>query len=165
MSQPPESVMRAAKRFRWEGAHRLAEHEGACRSLHGHSYRMTVELEGSVSASGMVLDFQEIKKRVAPLVEAWDHATLVAAHDQELLQIVQHAGWKHFVFPANTTSEHIAQYVADHLCVEHGEHLHRAGVQGVRVRLTETETCYAEAERLVEAPVVAGDGAAREAAL
>lgn len=157
--------MRAAKRFRWEAAHRLPDHEGACRSLHGHSYRMTVGLEGSVGASGMVMDFQKVKKMVAPLVAAWDHATLVAGHDQELLQIVQQAGWKHFVFPANTTSEHIAQYVADHLGVEHGGRLSEAGIQRVRVRLTETETCYAEAERLVEAPAVMGNGTAREAVL
>lgn len=98
--------VRIAKRFRWEAAHRLPEHQGACRSLHGHSYRMTVEVEGSIGASGMVMDFQEVKMMAAALVEVWDHATLVAAHDQELLQIVQQARWKHFVFPANTTSEH-----------------------------------------------------------
>lgn len=155
--------MRVAKQFRWEAAHRLPYHNGACRSLHGHSYRMTVEVEGLVGEGEMVLDFQVIKRMVAPLVEAWDHATLVAAHDEELLRIVQAVGWKHFVFSADTTSEHLAQYVADHLGVEHGERLGKAGVRRVRVRLAETETCYAEAERLIEVPAAVGDGAAGEA--
>lgn len=157
--------MRVAKRFRWEAAHRLPEHQGACRSLHGHSYRMTVEVEGSVGASGMVMDFQEIKQVVLPLVEAWDHATLVANHDQELLQIVRQAGWKHFVFPADTTSEHLAQYVADHLWVGHRGALRDLGVQRVRVRLAETETCYAEAAQDIEVPALTGDRARGEAIL
>ncbi|MEO1074395.1 MAG: 6-carboxytetrahydropterin synthase [Bacteroidota bacterium] len=160
-----ERQLRAGKRFRWEAAHRLPHHSSDCRSLHGHSYRMTVEVEGTVGADGMVLDFQAIKKMVAPLVQAWDHATLVAAHDEELLQIVKQVGWKHFVFPADTTSEHLAQYVAGYLCTEYRERLNKAGVQRVRVRLAETKTCYAEAERLLEAPVAVGDRTTGEATL
>ena len=34
--------MKVAKRFRWEGAHRLPWHAGLCRHLHGHSYALTV---------------------------------------------------------------------------------------------------------------------------
>ena len=77
---------------------------------------MTLEVEGHVGEDGMVLDFGEVKRVVMPLVEAWDHATLVAENDKELLQIVRQVGWKHFVFPAGPTSEHLAKYVAEHLC-------------------------------------------------
>lgn len=111
---------------------------------------MTVEVEGGVGSGGMVLDFQEIKRAVRPLVDAWDHATLVSEHDDELLDIARQAGWKHFVFPDDTTSEHLAQFVADYLFQKREELLRRAGITRVRVRLAETETCYAEAERAVE---------------
>ncbi len=75
--------MKIAKRFRWEAAHRLPWHEGLCRNLHGHSYRMTVELEGEPDARGMVLDFKHLKRVLKPLVDAWDHAILVAESDAE----------------------------------------------------------------------------------
>jgi 6-pyruvoyltetrahydropterin/6-carboxytetrahydropterin synthase len=138
---------RVAKRFRWEAAHRLPGHAGLCRHLHGHSYRMTIEILGEIGADGMVMDFQDIKRMVGPLIDAWDHATLVAEQDQELLEILQRTGWKHYVMPTETTAEHVASYAADHVCSQGGDVLRRAGVRHVRVRLEETETSYAEVER------------------
>lgn len=143
--------MTVAKRFRWEAAHRLPWHDGPCDNLHGHSYRMTVELEGTPDARGMLIDFQDVKRALKPLVDAWDHAILVAATDDELLQIAEQAGWRHAVLPCDTTAENLATHVAEYLCREGGEVLRAHNVNTVRVRLAETETCYAEAERRVPA--------------
>ena len=38
--------MKIAKEFRWEMGHRLPEHFGLCKNIHGHSYKMVVEFEG-----------------------------------------------------------------------------------------------------------------------
>ena len=141
--------MKIAKRFRWEAAHRLPWHEGVCCNLHGHSYRMVVELEGEPDARGMLLDFKHLKKALTPLVDAWDHATLVASDDVELLGIVQHTGWKHAVLPFDTTAENLSAYVAHHLCETAADLLQAHGIRVVRVRVAETETCYAEAEQAV----------------
>lgn len=138
--------MRVSKRFRWEGAHRLPWHEGLCCNLHGHSYLMEVVVEGPVGERGMVIDFHDVKAVIKPLVQAWDHATFVAHDDDELLGIVKQTGWKHYVLPFDSTSENLAQYVADHLCRESAETFARIGVTGVRVRVEETQTCYAEVE-------------------
>ncbi|NBB74422.1 MAG: 6-carboxytetrahydropterin synthase [Bacteroidetes bacterium] len=143
--------MTVAKRFRWEAAHRLPWHEGPCDNLHGHSYRMTVELEGTPDARGMLVDFQDVKQALKPLVDAWDHAILVAETDRELRQIVEQTGWKHAVLPCDTTAENLSAHVAEHLCTEAGAMLRANEVEIVRVRLAETETCYAEAERRVAA--------------
>ena len=143
--------MTVAKRFRWEAAHRLPWHDGPCDNLHGHSYRMTVELEGTPDERGMLIDFQEVKRALKPLVDAWDHAILVAETDTELLQIAEQTGWKHAVLPCDTTAENLSAYVTEHLCAEAGEMLRANDVDTVRVRLAETETCYAEAERRVAA--------------
>ncbi|GIV60009.1 6-carboxytetrahydropterin synthase [Rhodocaloribacter litoris] len=144
--------MKVAKQFRWEGAHRLPWHEGLCRNLHGHSYRLTVELDGEPDTRGMLVDFQALKQMMAPLIDAWDHAILVAETDDELHDVVRRTGWKHALLPFDTTAENLCRYVADHLCTAHGPYLRERGVHTVRVRLAETETCYAEAERHV--PVV-----------
>lgn len=143
--------MKVAKRFRWEAAHRLPWHEGPCDNLHGHSYRMTVELEGTPDARGMLVDFQDLKRVLKPLVDAWDHAVLVAETDDELRGVVEQTDWKHVLLPADTTAENLAAYVADYLCDEAAELFAARGVTAVRVRLAETETCYAEAERRVAA--------------
>ena len=141
--------MKIAKRFRWEAAHRLPWHEGLCRNLHGHSYRMVVELEGEPDARGMVLDFQHLKQALAPLIEAWDHAMLVAETDAALMAVATQTGWKHAVLPFDTTAENLCDYVAGYLCEHAAEMLRAHRISRVRVRLSETETCYAEAERAV----------------
>ncbi len=141
--------MKIAKRFRWEGAHRLPWHEGLCRNLHGHSYRMVVELEGEPDARGMVMDFQDLKKVLTPLIDAWDHAVLIAASDTELIRLMEQTDWKRVVLPFDTTAENLCLYVADYLCEQGGAVLQAHRVHRVRVRLAETGTCYAEAERAV----------------
>ena len=69
--------MKIAKRFRWEGAHRLPWHEGLCKNLHGHSYTMFVEIEGKPDENGLLMDFKHLKDCLKDLVDAWDHATVV----------------------------------------------------------------------------------------
>lgn len=139
--------MKIAKRFRFEGAHRLPWHEGLCKNLHGHSYTMFVEIEGELDANGLLMDFKDLKQCLLPLINAWDHATIVAAHDKELRDVVESKNWKHYILPYDTTAENMCIYAADYL-IEHSRDVlvsHR--VHTVRVRVSETETCYAEAER------------------
>lgn len=141
--------MKVAKRFRWEAAHRLPWHEGGCQHLHGHSYRMTVELEGEPDAHGMLIDFKDVKRLVQPLVDAWDHATLVAEDDAALQEALERLASRAAVLPYDTTSENLCRYVAEHLVREGGGLLRARRVRTVRVRIAETETCYAEAEQAV----------------
>lgn len=143
---------KAAKRFRWEGAHRLPDHPGLCRNLHGHSYAMWVELEGTAGADGMLVDFHEIKRVVAPLVEAWDHATLVWEDDADLLGVLKALQMKHYVLPAVPTAETISAYAARHIERRAGKALRASGAERVRVRVFETETCYAESSVALAEP-------------
>ena len=156
--------MKIAKRFRWEAAHRLPWHDGLCRNLHGHSYRMVVELEGEPDARGMVLDFQHLKQALTPLIEAWDHAILVDESDATLMAVAAQTGWKHAVLPCDTTAENLSDYVAGYLCEQAAEMLQVHGIRRVRVRLEETEMCYAEAERVVAERAVARTNGEAQAA-
>jgi 6-pyruvoyltetrahydropterin/6-carboxytetrahydropterin synthase len=68
--------MELQKEYRFEAAHQLpfvsAGHK--CRRLHGHSYRVTVKIEGEVeSKHGWVLDYGDINKVVAPIIARLDH--------------------------------------------------------------------------------------------
>lgn len=139
--------MKIAKRFRWEGAHRLPWHEGRCRDLHGHSYCMFVEVEGEPDEHGLLLDFKHLKRALMPLIEEWDHGTLIAEKDTKLRRIMEEAGWRHAILPYDTTAENICIFVADHLIDTSADMLRDRRIHTVRVRVQETETCYAEAER------------------
>jgi 6-pyruvoyltetrahydropterin/6-carboxytetrahydropterin synthase len=138
--------MKVAKRFTWEGAHRLPWHQGLCRNLHGHSYEMTVVLEGEPGPNGMLVDFQAIKRAIRPLVDSWDHAVLIDENDTELMELMDRTDWKRAVLPFDTTAENIAACAARHLAEHHGDELRAEGVRKIFVRLEETASCYAEAE-------------------
>ena len=143
--------MKVAKRFRWEAAHRLPWHQGGCENLHGHSYYMMVEVEGEPDDRGMLIDFKEIKRLLKPLVDAWDHAVLVADDDTALLQAIDILNSKHFILPFDSTSENLCTFVLDHLGRQGYEILKQHRVTTLRVRVQETETCYAEQESRVSA--------------
>jgi len=60
------------KDFTFEAAHRLPHvptgHK--CGRLHGHSFRVRVEITGKVDPlTGWVMDFGELKQHVSPLIE------------------------------------------------------------------------------------------------
>jgi 6-pyruvoyltetrahydropterin/6-carboxytetrahydropterin synthase len=57
--------VRVRRSFDFDAAHRLPNHPGPCRELHGHRYTLAVTLDRPVDpASGMVVDFAELKHAV-----------------------------------------------------------------------------------------------------
>ncbi|MDX1909081.1 MAG: 6-carboxytetrahydropterin synthase QueD [Bacteroidia bacterium] len=68
--------VRISKKFRFESAHFLpAMPEGhQCRRLHGHSFKMDVNVEGEADPeTGLLMDFGDIKKIAQPYVDLLDH--------------------------------------------------------------------------------------------
>jgi 6-pyruvoyltetrahydropterin/6-carboxytetrahydropterin synthase len=66
------------QRFKFEAAHRLPGYAGPCARPHGHTYHLTVSLEGPIdAASGMCVDFFEVDRRVREQVlSRLDHADI-----------------------------------------------------------------------------------------
>jgi 6-pyruvoyltetrahydropterin/6-carboxytetrahydropterin synthase len=68
--------MEVFKEFTFEAAHRLPNvpPDHKCGRLHGHSFMVSVHVEGPVKyEQGWVMDFSDIKKHFAPLYEQLDH--------------------------------------------------------------------------------------------
>ena len=67
------------KTFYFEAAHSLPKvpPDHKCRRLHGHSYRVDIEVTGTPDAeTGWLIDFQRIKQAVEPVLGALDHRCL-----------------------------------------------------------------------------------------
>lgn len=93
--------MELFREFTFESAHLLPLlPEGhKCRRLHGHSYRVEVHVEGTVDpATGMVIDFADIRAAFQPLRRQLDHHYL---NEVEGL--------------ANPTSENLAAWIWERL--------------------------------------------------
>lgn len=67
--------MEIFKEFTFEAAHKLPfVHEGhKCSRLHGHSFRISIAVEGEPDETGFVMDFAEVKVAFKPIFEALDH--------------------------------------------------------------------------------------------
>jgi len=87
------------KDFTFAAAHQIRGHKGGCENLHGHNYRVRVHVASeSLDALGMVIDFADLKKIVAAVVDPFDHRLIneIPPFDER-----------------NTTAELLSQYVFD----------------------------------------------------
>jgi 6-pyruvoyltetrahydropterin/6-carboxytetrahydropterin synthase len=81
--------------FRFEAAHQLPWHEGKCRHLHGHSYRLEVTVAGPVGPRGIVLDFADLRAVVErEVIERYDHRFLNDVMDNPTAELIAHEIWK-----------------------------------------------------------------------
>lgn len=93
--------MEIFREFTFEAAHRLPQVPAGhkCARLHGHSFRVTVHVEGEVDArTGWVLDFADISAAFRPLHGQLDHYYLNEVPGLE-----------------NPTSENLARWIWDRL--------------------------------------------------
>src|SRR4051812_15409478 len=101
-----------------------------CERLHGHNYRVAVEVEAGLDANHYVFDFIALKNLMRELTDELDHRMLVPTRSQLIAVEERAAGVrlkfrdKEWVFPRedcvllpieNTTAELLANYLASRL--------------------------------------------------
>lgn len=122
-------------RVRVEGvrfsAGHFATYGGGAEPIHGHSYEVAAELEGTVTSEGWVFDFVELKAILRDICDQLDHKFILQAQST-LLQIDRSdSSWKvrtptgtGYVLPAsdvialdidNSTAERLAEWIGGQL--------------------------------------------------
>jgi 6-pyruvoyltetrahydropterin/6-carboxytetrahydropterin synthase len=132
--------MKIAKEFRWEMGHRLPEHFGLCKNIHGHSYKMIVEFEGELNKDQMVIDYYDVEKIINPVIQLLDHAFMVNKNDKIVLEFLEKMNSKKVVVDFDATAENICKY----LLAEIAKANLPDNVHSVKVRVYETQFDYAE---------------------
>jgi len=89
-------ICRLSRDYRFEAAHFLPRvppgHQ--CRRIHGHSYSMTVTIEGEPDAErGWIMDFAAMDEVVDPVVRRLDHQLLNEVPGLENPTAELLAGW------------------------------------------------------------------------
>ena len=132
--------MKIAKEFRWEMGHRLPEHFGLCKNIHGHSYKMIVEFEGELDKNQMVIDYYDVEKIINPVIEKLDHSFMVNKDDKIVLEFLEKMNSKKVIVEFNSTAENICSY----LLSEIKKCSLPTNISSVKVRVYETQFDYAE---------------------
>lgn len=108
----------------YEIAHNLYPYDGGCFSLHGHSYKVTVEISGpQVEPLNMIIDFKILKKVMNEVIP--DHAyvydiRLLENNDDrniipKLIPLLADAGMSVIGYNCTTTCENMVQIWADEI--------------------------------------------------
>ncbi|MGL5712588.1 MAG: 6-pyruvoyl trahydropterin synthase family protein [Paraclostridium sp.] len=148
-------MLRASKMFKWEMAHMLTNHKGACANVHGHSYKMEVIVSRnsnsgvvkSGSSEGMVADFSDIKSAVMPLVDALDHAFMYNTHvtysaEADVVAVLEKHGLKLYAVDYRPTAENMAQDFF--FKIQDALFLLDTQLKLETIKVWETDTAYAE---------------------
>lgn len=127
--------------------HRVPGHEGACKHLHGHNYRVHFYVEApKLDKLGRAIDFSVIKSTLCQWLEDnWDHKMVLAQTDpyvEGLADIVDEPEGLVLV-PFIPTAENLADYL---LQVVGPAMLSGTEVVLYKVQLDETRKCSAIAE-------------------
>jgi 6-pyruvoyltetrahydropterin/6-carboxytetrahydropterin synthase len=122
------SAFVVSKEVQFDAGHRVPQHASKCRNPHGHRYRVVAyvagELQTEGSATGMVLDFGDIKELLETQVhDVFDHGFIVHNEDIEMqaaLGVTSPSGenahgWKVIVVPWTPTAEEMARAVYEML--------------------------------------------------
>ncbi|OUX18264.1 MAG: 6-carboxytetrahydropterin synthase QueD [Gammaproteobacteria bacterium TMED257] len=105
----------------FSSAHVLNGHEGACKRMHGHNWKVEVEVCGNkLDNIGMVIDFKEIRNKTNDVVNQLDHRFL---NDLDSFKEI------------NPTAENIAKYIYTELSII----LNKKQVEVKSIKLWETD--------------------------
>lgn len=134
--------MKISKEFKWEMGHRLPFHSGKCKNIHGHTYKMRVEIEGDLDENGMVIDYYDVSEIISPIVDELDHSFMVIETDKEIIDFLDKLNSKKVVVPFETTAENITLHMLEKI----KERITSDRIKRIKVRVYETEKTYAEDE-------------------
>ena len=144
---PHSGQVTVTKIYEFAYAHRLPAYQGKCARLHGHTGRLEVEVcgveAGGTPYPGIVVDFHDLKRIMAAIVEELDHAFL-----NDVLNDPRYADWAARHLPVvrdeqgrdvyAPTSENMVLWVAHRLQTDYPD------LRVVRIRWWESSSSYAE---------------------
>jgi 6-pyruvoyltetrahydropterin/6-carboxytetrahydropterin synthase len=157
---PDYSVRIAGDNLIYSAAHFIVLPGGVCEPLHGHNYRVAVEVRGPLDAIDCVIDFLALLEIMKSILAEIDHAVLLPTFHAQIQvdagdnEVEVRFGSRRWVFPraecrllplSSTTVELLANYLAGRLL----ESLISRGFvrpQWLRIELEESPGCWAACE-------------------
>ena len=102
------------KTVRFVAAHILTNHQGLCKNLHGHTYRVDVSVSQPAGDEGdMVIDFKDLKGIAGEVIcDRFDHAFIYnteSAGEREIAAVVEKHGMRTVPIPFRSTAENLAK--------------------------------------------------------
>lgn len=106
----------------FDSAHFLADYVGKCRNIHGHRWRVIIEIQGdalleSGEKRGMLVDFGDLKNDLKKLADELDHSLIIESGSlkESTLQALLDEKFRIVEFNFRPTAENFAKYFYDRM--------------------------------------------------
>lgn len=141
-------TIRVTKLFTFEMAHALYGHDGPCKNIHGHSYKLSVTIKGKAlhesghPKDGMIIDFSDLKAIVNNLIiQQYDHALVLPEIAKSKITDALSEHYQRIIYmPFQPSCENLLVEFKNKLAPQ----LNQATYTLQSLRLDETATSYAE---------------------
>jgi len=104
----------------FDAAHFLSGYEGKCGNIHGHRWRVLIEvqsenLETKGQMRGMYVDFKILKRDIKQLTELFDHALVIeiGSLKEKTIDALKEENFRIVEVPFRPTAEHLSKYFYD----------------------------------------------------
>lgn len=102
------------KTVKFDAAHILTNHQGLCKNLHGHTYRVDVSVtQADAVDRDMVIDFKDLKHLAREMIcDRFDHAFIYnteSTGEREIAAVVEKNGMRTVAIPFRSTAENLAK--------------------------------------------------------
>ncbi len=104
----------------FDSAHFLSGYNGKCSNIHGHRWRVIIEVYGENVDSkgqtrGMIVDFGTLKEQLKAEVDALDHALIIEENTLKpiTMEALKDEGFKIIEVSFRPTAENFAKYFYD----------------------------------------------------
>ena len=107
-------MITVTKTVKFDAAHVLTNHQGLCKNLHGHTYRVDVSVaQAADDGRDMVIDFKDLKGIANEVIcDRFDHAFIYnteSAGEKEIAAVVEKNGMRTVAIPFRSTAENLAK--------------------------------------------------------
>jgi len=120
--------------------HRLINHPGKCRNLHGHSVKASISIEQEhLNHQGMVCDFSDIKDCAEKYIDLYLDHNLLLQKEDPIIPLLEDNRERFLALDEHPTAEVISKMIF--------QHLKQSGLNVTQVILWETTSanaCYRE---------------------
>lgn len=101
----------------FDSAHFLKNYEGKCSNIHGHRWKVEVEifsdkLKNDGQLNGMIVDFGDLKKDVKKIIDYYDHALIIEKNTlkNKTYQCILEEGFKIINVDFRPTAENFSYF-------------------------------------------------------
>ena len=108
-------MLTVTKSVKFDAAHVLTNHQGLCKNLHGHTYRVEASVtQAPEDTADMVIDFKDLKRVCEDeILSRFDHAFIydeTSAGESEIAAVLAKNSMRIVALPFRSTAENLARH-------------------------------------------------------